>query len=427
MSDANQSVASLTDELLVSVVEPLAAVDVHTHINGQDPAAKDIGEIIFYHYIVSELEASGVGRETLAGARTAEEKVDLFLKFYKRLSNTITFWCLRRVLELHGIGAGTELSRQALLEANSKVLRTHADPAWPRRTLADTHHVCKTALTLNITEKPPEYDTQTFFGTLRLDEVLSVVSAEALGRFRTVTGKSLSSLEAFEKAAGEAVAGFARGGGKGLSLGLPPEEDFLPGGRPEAAKLFDRVVKGESLSLPECVCLHSYLLDFFSGLAAETRLPMQLLLGVRRPLPGQAAVVAVAPGLVSRYAALFHKFREVNFDIFLASAPHSQEAISTAKSYPNLSLTGFWWYAFSPPYIRTILTERLMALPAVKLHAFFSDAYNVEWSAGKLALLRRELSRVLAELLVSHYLTESHVAELASTLLHENAMRFYKL
>jgi glucuronate isomerase len=427
MSGPNNSVASLTDELLAAVVEPLPAVDVHTHINGQDPAAHDITEIIFYHYIVSELEASGVSHATLGGAKTVEEKVDLFLKSYKQLSNTITFWCLRRVLELHGVSAGTELSRQALLEANAKVLATHADPAWPRRTLVEAKRVCKTALTLNITEEVPDFDSKIFFGTLRLDDVVSNVAADGLRRFTAVTGKAIDSLESFEKVASEQVAGFAKRGGKGLSLGLAPEEDFVPAGRAESSKLFDRVLKGESLTLPERETLHAYLLELFAGLASDARLPLQLLLGVRRPLPGNAAVVALAPGLVSRYAALFHKFRELNFDLFLASAAHSQEAIATAKSYPNISLTGFWWYAFSPPYIRTMLTERLMALPAVKLHAFFSDAYSVEWSVGKLALLRRELSRVLAELIVSHYLSESQASELASALLRENATRLYKL
>jgi glucuronate isomerase len=427
MNETNNSVASLTDVILKEVVQPLPVIDVHTHINGQDPAAHDISEVIFYHYIVSEMEASGVSRVTLEAAKTVEEKVDLFLKSYKQLSNTITFWCLRRVLELHGVAIDTDLTREALLGANAKVQATHADPSWPRRTLEETNHVCKTALTLNITEKIPDFDAKTFFGTLRLDDLLGNVTAGTLSQFAATAGKTIDCLASFEKAAGDQVAAFAKGRGKALSLGLPPEEDFVPAGRAEAAKLFNRVLSGETLSPHELEFLHAYLLEFFAGLASDARLPVQLLLGVRRPLPGHAAVVILGPGLVSRYAALFHKFKELNFDLFLASVAHSQEAVATAKSYPNISLTGFWWYGFSPPYIRAMLTERLLALPMVKLHAFFSDAYNVEWSVGKLALLRRELSRVMAELVVFHYISESQAPELAKYLLHENATRLYKL
>jgi glucuronate isomerase len=427
MDEPSNSVESLTDELLKEVVQPLPVVDVHTHINGQDPAAHDITEIIFYHYILSELGAAGVSRGTIEAAKTAEEKVDLFLEFYKRLANTITFWCLRRVLELHGVGIGTDLTRDALLEANQKVHKTHSDPSWPRQVLVKDNHICKTALTLNITERIPAFDEKTFFGTLRLDDLVGNITSETLRQFAAAFGKTVESLASFEQAAGERVAEFAKAGGRAVALGLAPEEDFVSAGREEAGKLFYRIFRGDLLSPHELETLHAYLLELFSGLASDTRIPLQLLIGVRRPLAGNAAVTVLGPGLVSRYAPLFHKFSELNFDIFLASVAHSQEAVATAKSYPNISLTGFWWYGFSPPYIRTMLTERLLALPVVKLHAFFSDAYNVEWSAGKLALLRRELSRVLAELIVSRYISESQATELASYLLHENASRLYHL
>jgi glucuronate isomerase len=427
MSETNESVAALTDEFLASAIDPVPVIDVHTHINGTEPGARDVTEIIFYHYIVSELEASGVRRATLEAAKSAEEKVDLFLESYKRLSNTITYWCLRRVLELHGIAADAELTREALLEANEKVQATHEDPTWPARALGERSHVSKTALTLSVTEEIPEFDSKIFFGTLRLDDLIGNVTAGTLGQFSALTGKAIDGLASFEGVARDCVAAFAKNGGKALSLGLPPEEDFVSADRDEAAKVLDRVLKGKTLDLPQRETLHSYLVEFFAGLGSDAQIPMQLLLGVRRPLAGNTAVTALAPGLVSRLAPLFHKFRGVSFDIFLASAPHSQEAIATAKNYPNITLSGFWWYAFSPPYIRAILTERLMALPAAKLHAFFSDAYNVEWSAGKLALLRRELARVLAELMVSHYLSESQAAEIAVQLLQENASCLYRL
>jgi glucuronate isomerase len=143
------------------------------------------------------------------------------------------------------------------------------------------------------------------------------------------------------------------------------------------------------------------LLTILVGLAGDFHLPVQILIGVRRPLPGGVALPVVRPELVARYATLFHEFSRVSFDLFLASVPHSQELIAVAKNYRNVSVSGHWWYAFSPPYIRSMLMERLLLLPAVKLHAFFSDAYNVEWSVGKVALLRRELAWVLADLIVS--------------------------
>jgi glucuronate isomerase len=427
MTESHSSVSLLTEEVLKEIVQPLPVVDIHTHINGADPSAHDISEIVLYHYIVSELQAAGVNPAMLKDADTVEKKIALFLEWQGRMSNTVTYWCLRQVLELHGVSASGELTRAGLLEANERVGATHADAAWPRRALVETNRVLKTALTLGITEKLPAFDDQLFFGTLRLDEVIGNVSGGNLGQFSEAAGQTISGLSSFEKAAREQVQHFAHRGGRALALGLPPEEEFIPPDRASAERVLARVLAGESLSAQEAALLHGYLLDLFAGWASDAHLPLQLLIGVRRPLAGGAAVVALHPGLVSRYAPLFHKFSDLSFDLFLASAAHSQEAVATAKNYPNISLSGFWWYSFSPPYIRALLTERLLALPMVKLHAFFSDAYNVEWSAGKLALLRRELSRVLAELMVSGYLSESQAPELAKHLLSGNAERLYKL
>ncbi|MBI4165375.1 MAG: hypothetical protein HY508_06535 [Acidobacteria bacterium] len=171
--------------------------------------------------------------------------------------------------------------------------------------------------------------------------------------------------------------------------------------RPTAEKLFETVLRVKPLTAADQSLFHICLLSFYTGRASDLNLPIQLLLGIQRPLPGDGAARAIRTNLVTGYTPLFHKFSEVKFDLLLVSAVHSQEAVATAKNHANTSLSGFWWHAFSPPSIRAMLTARLMALPVVKLHAFISDAHNLDWSAGKLALLRHELSWVLAELIVS--------------------------
>lgn len=421
------SVAVLAEDILKTIVQPLPVVDIHTHIDPLEPAARDVGELVFYHYIVTELETAGIDRSRLSAAKTVEEKVDLFVSSAPLVANTITFWCLRRVLAQHGLDVEADITKETLLQINQKIRANPSRAAWPRQALVERNNIRKTALTLNITEEIPTFDKEIFFGTLRMDDLLNSPGENNLRQFMAVTGTSVESLSDFERAVGKRAAEFAQAGGKALTAGLPPEGVFVPPDRPAAEKLFDNLLRGKSLTLGDQSVLHNYLLDFFVGLASDLSLPFQLLLGVRRPLPGNTAVSVLHPGLVTRFAPLFHKFSKTRFDLFLASVVHSQELVATAKNYSNLSLSGFWWYAFSPPYIRSMLTERLLALPVVKLHAFFSDAYNVEWSAGKLALLRKELSWVLAELIISGYLAESRTSETAESLLSKNAMRLYNL
>lgn len=421
------SVSTLAKELSDTIIRPLPVVDIHTHINPFDPATHDVGELIFYHYIVTELEAAGISRSSLAAATTVEQKVDLFVSSAGLVANTITFWCLRHVLAHYGLDNGTELTREGLLQINEKIRGDGSNGSRPRQVLVESNNIRKTALTLNIIEEIPDFDREVFFGTLRLDELLGGTSELNLNQLMAVSGTTIGCLSSFERTVGQRVMEFAERGGKALTAGLSSEEDFVSTNRADTEKLFETVLRGKPLKAKGQLLLHSYLLDFYAGLASDLNLPFQLLLGIQRPLPGDSAVSAVRPDLVTRYTPLFHKFSDAKFDLFLGSAVHSQEAVATAKNYANISLSGFWWHAFSPPYIRAMLTERLLALPVAKLHAFFSDAYNVEWSTGKLALLRHELSWVLAELIVSGYLLESQAPDMARLMLSGNATRLYKL
>lgn len=427
MTVQNRSVVELAPQLLESVVKPSPVVDIHTHIRPTEPCAGDLGEIIFYHYLVTELETAGVSRTKLEAAKTPEEKIALFASSQRLVSNTVTFWCLRQVLRTLEIDPGAELTHSLLTDAARRVKQAPSNGALPRKLLVEQNNIQKTFLTLNITEPLPRFDARLFAGTLRLDDLLTDISPSSLDRLAEVTGMTTGDLGSFERALGEATTSFAKSGGCAVTAGMPTDEEFGGADRATAEKLFAKVRKGEPLELAERIALHSATLDFCVGLARDLHLPVQLLLGVRRPLPGNAAIPVLRRDLSVRFAGLFNNFPNVSFDLLLSSVAHSQELIAVAKNYPNVSLAGHWWYAFSPPYIRSMLIERLLALPAVKLHAFFSDAYNVEWSTGKLALLRRELAWVLAELIVSGYLTESQAPEIARLLLFENPTRFYGL
>lgn len=427
MTVQNRNVAELAAQLLENVVGKTPVVDVHTHIRPTEPAASDLGEVVFYHYILTELETAGVSRAKLENAKTAEEKIALFTANQRLVSNTVTFWCLRRVLRTLGIEPEAELTLAALTDAGRRVKEAASDDSWPREVLVKQNNIQKTFLTLNATEALPNFDASLFAGTLRLDDLLVDLSSAALDRLGSVSGITVSGLDSFERAIGERLNSFAKLGGRALTAGMSTDEDFTCSGRSAAEKLFAKIHKNEPLELAERIALHSYTLCFCVSQARDLHLPVQLLLGVRRPLPGNAAIPVLRQDLAVRFASLFNNFPDVSFDLLLSSVAHSQELIAVAKNYPNVSLAGHWWYAFSPPYIRSMLTERLLALPAVKLHAFFSDAYNVEWSTGKLALLRRELAHVLAELIVSGYMTESQAPDIARLLLYENPARFYGL
>jgi glucuronate isomerase len=427
MGNHNNGVYDLASQILGSVIASSPVVDFHTHIRPTSPAALDLPEILFYTYIVTALQAAGVSPQKIQDAKTPEEKIELFISRHELIANTAAYWCLRQVLRGLDLGPDVLLTVDSLTDASRKVCQTSSSARWPRELLMERHNIRKTFLTLSITEEIPAFDLRLFAGALRLDNLLSDLSLVTLQQFEKVRGLSLGNLSSFEHALGAMLTSFAASGGLTITAAMPPEQDYVSSDPAQADGLFAKVRRGESLGLADRAVFHSYLLRFFVHLAEDLHLPVQLMLGVRRPIAGGIALPVVEPNLVIRFADLFYRCPETRFDLILASVSHSQELIAVAQNYRNVSIAGHWWYAFSPPYIRNMLTERLLALPVTKTHAFFSDAYNVEWSIGKLALLRRELSWVLAELIVSGYLSESRVPEVARALLYDNPAHFYAI
>lgn len=87
---------------------------------------------------------------------------------------------------------------------------------------------------------------------------------------------------------------------------------------------------------------------------------------------------------------------------------------------PNLSLAGYWWHNFFPDTIAQVIRERLEMLPANKQVGFFSDAYCVEWSYGKAALVRKILARVLAERIELGQFDPEQALEFARSILYDS-------
>ena len=423
----NNNVFDLASQLSEGVIAPSPVVDIHTHIRPTSPAALDLSEILFYTYIVTAFQTAGVSRQEIEDAKTTEEKIALFVSRHHLIANTSAYWCLRQVLCCFDLGTDVVLTVNSLTDVSRHVCQTASSSLWPRQVLVERHNIRRTFLTLSITEELPVFDTKLFVGALRLDDLLSGLSLDSLQSFERVCGLGIDDLNSFECALGTVLSHFAASGGLAITVAMPPEEDYVSSDPVAAEGLFAKVRRGESLGLTERAVLHSYILRAVVHLARDLHLPVQLMLGVRRPLAGGVALPVVEPNLAIRFADLFYSCPSTHFDLILASVSHSQELIALAQNYPNVSIGGSWWYAFSPPYIRKMLTERLLALPVTKTHGFFSDAYNVEWSTGKLALLRRELAWVLAELIISGYLSESQAPEVARALLYDNPAHFYTI
>jgi len=88
-------------------------------------------------------------------------------------------------------------------------------------------------------------------------------------------------------------------------------------------------------------------------------------------------------------------------------------------------VAGAWWHNFYPSVMRQLYNERMDILPINKFMAFFSDAYCSEWSYGRLKLVHHVLSLVLAEKIVSGYLSEDDALQIARYLLFDAPQQIF--
>jgi len=84
-------------------IENIPLIDVHEHLNPLKLSHSGFEDIIFYHYIVTELVSAGMSRKEFE-KRKGLDKLLYALPYLRYIRNTATFWCLRQILSrLHGL------------------------------------------------------------------------------------------------------------------------------------------------------------------------------------------------------------------------------------------------------------------------------------------------------------------------------------
>jgi len=410
-------------------IDSISMIDIHSHIDAGHPHAKGPRDVLFYHYIATELRSAGMPPEAVSPSLPVEEAVKNALPYFPLIRNTSTHWYLMKMLkELYGF-EHEEINGEnwkSLLEAICEGTKEDNRYKW---ILAEKAKIEKTFLTLRHDAEIPQYDPEYFVGALRLDPLISQLNKGNIESLEETTGTSIDSADGFSDSLSRLFKKFSRC--VAATASFQPEESFTdPTGR-QAEKPFMKVLQGDILTLEERRTLSSFALREMLGLSEQLKFVFQIMLGAKRPVPGAAAPDYAITGFethtVSTFCPLFDDFSEVEFDVFTASPLLSHQLVVVSKNYPNVHVSGYWWYTFYPTFVKQFLRERLQMLPRNKSNGFFSDAYVVEWSCAKSSMVRLQVATVLAEMTADGYITEKLAQELAVDLLAENPKKLYGL
>ncbi|MCD6291571.1 MAG: hypothetical protein J7M34_13815 [Anaerolineae bacterium] len=411
---------------LQAIVERIPAVDVHSHINYRRPAASDVDDIVFYHYIVSELITAGMPAAQLSQGSTPCERLQAAVPYMPRIANTSTYWTLQNMIhDLYGIDG--PLDEAAWMSLCERVEAGSHQPDRAAYILKERSHIQRTFLTMRWDETWEGLNTDLFSPTVRVEALASHPwTEELLCTLEQRVRRVIRDASDVEQAMNQLVETWKAEGMVALAVAFQRERawDWAALSRSRADAALRALRRGESLSSREADDLNVFAWRSLLGACSEQHIPVQVMLGIRR-LSGGTHMPVTRPNILASLSTLFADFPKLRFDIILANPVQSHELAAYAKMHPNVSVAGYWWYALSPSVIRRMLRERIEMLPGVKIQGFFSDAYCVEWSYAKLLLVRRQITHVLADMVEEGYLEEEQAASLAEDLLDRNPRRLY--
>lgn len=409
-------------------ITDVPVIDVHNHLNPRSLSPRGFGDIIFYHYIVTELRSAGLS----ISAEDVKDAGELrkIMPYMRRIRNTATYWGLIRILrDLYGLDIW-EINEGNVDDVVKVIDAVKGNEDRAIRVIRDYSKVRKSILTLNPLEPPPSYDKSLFTGALRLDPLIPDVNAQSLRRLGELTKVELRNIKDVDEALRRVFEGF-RGHAVAVTLNLQPDDLFfaLKPSQSHASPYFETLMSRGVVNPEGRDVLAAYILRRVLEISREMDLVVQVMLGAKRPVPGASppdyAITFFNPTQLLQLTLIFAEYIDVKFDIIITDPLLNHASVVIAKNYPNVYLNGYWWYSMYPEVISSYLKLRLQALPYTKIGGFFSDAYVADWVYGKVTLIKHVLSSTLEEMVRQGYIRQDLAVEIANALFYRNPSELY--
>jgi glucuronate isomerase len=404
--------------------------DPHSHIDAHRPAARNLDEILGYHYYTELAHSGGMPAEQVAPTLAPKTRARNLAEHLHTIDNTVQYsWLLEIARTFH------DFPHDRITPANVGDLYDRADrekigAAWDRE-VWDKTRLEAVFLTNDFDDRLDGWDTQKYVPCLRTDDlVLKLHEPRTVERLRSCTGTDVQDLTSLRQAIGVLFERFVAKGARACAISLPP--DFAPfrASPKRAVTPVRRAIHGMDLRPEEHAEIRRVVFWTLAEFCAEFRLPFDLMIGpIRNVYP---AGVSGGRDLFDRrvslhdYRELFNHFARVTFPISTLSPDAGAELVAYSWIFPNVVPLGHWWYSNIPTFIAADLRARIEAVPKTKIVGYYSDAYKLEFVLPKFNMFRRILAETLAESAVKgRGWTEERALETAQCVLLDNARRIF--
>lgn len=417
---------------LLREIAQVRAVDVHSHVQAQEPFARSLRDLLGYHYYTELAHSAGMSAEMLAPELPDEQAIPALLEALAAANNTVQYgWLMELSRELFGFTQGKLAAGN--WEPLARAVRSAAARPARAREIMELSRIEKVFLTNNFDEALDAIDADLFVPTLRADAlVFRLADAHVREALERVSNVSVTDGSSLRDALAGVVERFVRAGARSAAISLPPRFRTQAVTAREFGAALGRALRGGKQDSGDETPLQSGVLFALVGLCRDFGLPLQVMYGVVRDayqhgVP-QGSDLPEAGDTLAGLLPLLNAFPEVTFCLSVLSDSQRQELASYGWILRNVVLSGHWWYANVPAYIEGDLAARLQSVPKTKLIGYYSDMYKLEFGLAKFSMFRRILARVLAEEFVEPgFGTEEDALAVARLLLHDNAVRIFGL
>ena len=388
---------SLLDEIM-----GMDVIDTHTHLVGDHLCAADFWEIADYFWLNRELQTAGYPAE--AASLPEDKRMEAFLQAYQGTRNTMMNIAFTTIMkDLYEIQITDTAS---IRKANEKIIESRARQGWAQ-SVADRLHVRRFVV------NRPEHAA---FDDMQHDALLfpridgwlpelvqSVLEAEDRS----------TALEQAHARIRQELQSFKDMGCRGIMTTLPEYEAAAH----VKYELNTSTRSDEILfMLLHKVCAELERLGMF----------LQLFLGVERRWGRTSAAPVNDTKRVVRLYGFFEKYN-IPFELVVASELNNLDVVQAAWNFSNVHVGGMWWYNFRASTYTQSMHYRLEALAPLKSSLIVSDARCIEWTYGKIHVVKRLLAGFLDEQVEKGWLDLEEALRCAEEWLYGSAAKRYGL
>ena len=426
-------------EDLYSEICRIPLVDSHTHIDPRRPTARNLADILGYHYYTELAHSAGMDKAAVAARVDPRERIRAIIYHLARFDNTVQhLWFVEIARALLGF-QGHRLTLADAAWLHDTAARLMAEPDWEDRVLQRCN-IEKVFLTNEFDDPLDDFNTSRYVPCLRTDDLVFRMDQPGVRqRLAKATGVEVGDVRSLRQAVTVLFERFTRCGARACAVSLPPDFQAVPvddGGLSAALTALARPNGKAPPHPPAGADLRATTAQGVFWTLAENcqafKMPFDLMIGVNRHVyehgVHQGQDLFDQRTSLVQYAPLFNAFPDVTFCVSVLSSSQNQELVGYSWIFPNVVTHGHWWYANVPAYIERDLRGRLQAVPKTKQIGYYSDMYKLEFGLPKFNMYRRILTQVLADDYIrTHVYTEAQAVELARLLLRDNARRIFNV